>query len=635
MKTINIPEILEKIKDVKVAVYGDFCLDAYWIMDSAGSEVSVETGLQAEAVAIQKYSPGGAGNVVANVAALNPKKLKVIGVIGDDIHGRELKRLLDELDTDTGSLTVQKENFETYTYTKRILNDKEQPRIDFGVNNIRSHKTDNEILKNIRYTLENYDVLIFNQQIHNSLNNKEFIDNANKLFDEFDDKIVILDSRHYNSQFRNIYRKINEFEAGVLLGNQYTPRDFIPFKEIKKYGQEIFGQYNKPAFISCGSRGILTFDKNGIHEIPGIQISNKIDTVGAGDTTISAIALCLAAGIEPTDAAIFANFAASVTIQKLYTTGTASADEILKISDDVDYNFRTELAKDIRQAKYITGTEFEACNETVFENLGNIKYAIFDNDGTISTLREGWEKIMEPVMIKAILGNEYKTCDTTLYDKVRQRVLNYIDVTTGIQTIIQMEGLIQLIREFNIVPKNEILDKFAYKKIYNDALMVMVNKRIENLHKGELAIDDYVIKGAVSFVKEMKKQGVKLYMASGTDREDVVREAKELGYADLFDGGIYGSVGDVKKYSKKIIIDKIITENNLKGNELLVIGDGPVEIKECNKYSGIAVGIASDEVRRHGLNKEKRTRLIKAGADLIINDYTQGQKLIEILFTKQ
>jgi bifunctional ADP-heptose synthase (sugar kinase/adenylyltransferase) len=101
MKDINLPEIIEKIKDVKIAVYGDFCLDAYWVMDPAGSEVSVETGLQAEAVASQKYSPGGAGNVVANVAALKPKELKVIGVIGDDIHGRELVRQLEQMNADT------------------------------------------------------------------------------------------------------------------------------------------------------------------------------------------------------------------------------------------------------------------------------------------------------------------------------------------------------------------------------------------------------------------------------------------------------------------------------------------------------------------------------------------------------
>ncbi len=628
----NISEIIGRINDVKIAVYGDFCLDAYWTMNPAGSEVSVETGLQAESVASQIYSPGGAGNVLANVAALKPKEIKVIGVIGNDIHGRELSRQLQQLGADTSALTIQKDNFETYTYTKKILEGKEQPRIDFGLNNVRTIETDSEILKNIRHALENYDVLIFNQQVQGSLNNRSFIDGANKLLKEFDDKIVILDSRHYNGEFENVHRKVNEIEAAVLLGKKVNPRDFIPFSQIKKNGTEIYNQYNKPTFVTCGSRGILAFDKSGISEIPGIMLHKKLDTVGAGDTTISALALCLAAGVKPADAAAFANFAAAVTVQKLYTTGTATAEEILELSSDVDFNYNPELAEDIRQAKYLPDTEFEICNKSALKNLGHIKHAIFDHDGTISTLREGWEKIMEPVMIKAILGDKYKTADKILFDKVRNRVLSFIDLSTGIQTIIQMEGLVQLVDEFDIVPKNEILDKFEYKEIYNSALMQMVNKRIEKLNRGELTVDDYIVKGAVEFLESLKAKGVKFYLASGTDRDDVINEAKVLGYSDLFEGEIHGAVGDVSKYSKRMVIDKIIKENNLNGYELLVIGDGPVEIKECHKFEGIALGIASDEVRRYGLNIEKRTRLIKSGADILINDFSQHGKLIETLW---
>ncbi|MFN3379379.1 MAG: PfkB family carbohydrate kinase, partial [Runella zeae] len=115
----QISSILEKIKNVKVAVYGDFCLDAYWIMDTRKSEVSIETGLQAEAVEKHYYSPGGAANVVANLAALTPAQLKVIGVVGDDIYGRELTAQLQQLGADTSSLIIQKEHFQTYSYLKR------------------------------------------------------------------------------------------------------------------------------------------------------------------------------------------------------------------------------------------------------------------------------------------------------------------------------------------------------------------------------------------------------------------------------------------------------------------------------------------------------------------------------------
>lgn len=168
-----------------------------------------------------------------------------------------------------------------------------------------------------------------------------------------------------------------------------------------------------------------------------------------------------------------------------------------------------------------------------------------------------------------------------------------------------MEGLVKMVEEFGLVPQEAILDKFGYKEIYNDGLMEMVNERMLKLKSGQLTVSDFTLKGAVDFLNALKMKGVTLYLASGTDEEDVINEAKSLGYAHLFDGGIYGSVGDISKYSKKMVIEKIIRDNKLKGNELVVIGDGPVEIKECIKAGGIAIGIASDEVRRYGLNPQK------------------------------
>ena len=107
-----------------------------------------------------------------------------------------------------------------------------------------------------------------------------------------------------------------------------------------------------------------------------------------------------------------------------------------------------------------------------------------------------------------------------------------------------------------------------------------------------------------------------------------------MGYADLFDGGIFGSENDIKKYSKKIIINRIIHDNNLRGKELVVFGDGPVEIREGISVNGIAVGVASDESRGYGLNMEKRSRLIRSGAQIIIPDFSESAKLIDLLFNK-
>ncbi|PWJ57769.1 rfaE bifunctional protein kinase chain/domain [Dyadobacter jejuensis] len=634
MQTPEINDILEKILNTRVAVYGDFCLDAYWLMDNRASEISIETGLYTETVGKHYYSPGGAGNVVANLAALQPASIQAIGTVGDDLFGRELTAQLQALGTDTSTLFIQKEEFDTYTYLKRHVNQQEQPRIDFGAYNQRSEATDKRLLEAIEKALQNCDVLIFNQQVTGSINHPDFIDGVNALFSQYSDTIVLLDSRHFNDKIHNTYRKTNDRELAILTGQPSNTEESLPLTAVSNMGSQVYKQTEKPLFVTCGERGILSFDALGQHYIPGLQLKGKLDTVGAGDTTISAIALCLAAGLSAKDAAEFANLAAGVTVQKRYTTGTASAAEILDLATEPHYSYNPDLALNERMAKYWPGTEFEICEPKAIERLGHIKYAVFDHDGTISTLRHGWEQIMEPMMIKAILGAQYDDIDTTTFNKVKEASLEFIQKTTGIQTIYQMEGLIQLIRDFGFVAPENILDKFQYKEIYNDGLMEMVEKRMAKLAAGELQPEDYTMKGAVTFLQALKDRGVVLYLASGTDVDDVRHEAQTLGYAPLFDGGIHGALKEYTKFSKKMIIEKIIRENNLHGHELMVVGDGPDEIREGRRAGGIAIGIASNEPQRYGHNPEKRPRLVKAGAHMLIPDFSQHQALLSLLFQK-
>jgi beta-phosphoglucomutase-like phosphatase (HAD superfamily) len=242
---------------------------------------------------------------------------------------------------------------------------------------------------------------------------------------------------------------------------------------------------------------------------------------------------------------------------------------------------------------------------------------------------------MEQAMVKAILGEHYETAEETLVQRIRNRVREYIDHSTGIQTILQMEELVEMVKEFSVVPSENILDKAGYKKAFNDALMNIVNQRLIKLKTGKLDEASFTLRGAVPFLKSLREKNVTLYLSSGTDEEDVVGEANALGYAEFFNGGIYGAVGDVKKYSKRIVIERIIRKNKLNGSELVCFGDGPVEMRECRRHGGIAIGIASDETRGHGLNVEKRKRLIKAGAHFVMPDFSQGETILELLFRGQ
>ena len=195
-----------------------------------------------------------------------------------------------------------------------------------------------------------------------------------------------------------------------------------------------------------------------------------------------------------------------------------------------------------------------------------------------------------------------------------------------------MQGLIALVREFGCIPEDEILDIFGYKKIYNDELLLMVREREKKLQRGELSLEDFTLKNAVPFITRLYQSGVKLYLASGTDEEDVKSEARALGYDYLFEGRIFGAVGDINKEAKKIVLDKILDSiGTTESGQIITFGDGPVEIRETHKRNGLTVGLASNEQRRYGLNANKRTRLIKAGADFIISDFSQMDQLLELL----
>ena len=135
---------------------------------------------------------------------------------------------------------------------------------------------------------------------------------------------------------------------------------------------------------------MIACDEAGVYEVSGMQFLKKLDTVGAGDTALSALACALAAGATMTEAIHFANFAAGVTVQKLFQTcKQANGDEILQIATDPDYIYHPELAKDIRHAVYFDGSEIELCYPLETIHRGNVKHAVFDHDGTISALREG------------------------------------------------------------------------------------------------------------------------------------------------------------------------------------------------------------------------------------------------------
>lgn len=614
----------------KIGILGDFCIDAYWTLETGARETSIETNRPTYAVKQQRYSLGGAGNIVANLVALGVKRIECTGLIGDDIFGREMRRLLNKIGAGHENLLPQTSEWQTPVYSKPYWGNEELDRIDFGRFNQIMKDSEHKLLKKLDELILKLDVLIINHQLPKSIYSEKIWDYLLTAAQKQSTCKFLIDFRHLPSRLVGMWVKLNEDEAARYCGAEKTKS--IDQEQCRQFAQFIHAKSTKPVIITRGAKGVLAYDGKAFNEIPGIHITQPTDIVGAGDTSLATLAATIAAGQPIRAAAQLANYAAAISIQKLQQTGTASPKEILSMIDSAQFVHRPELAANMAKAQYWNNTQIEIVNPNI--EWGKIKWAIFDHDGTISVLREGWEPIMEKMMLKHILGNERDKIAPELYKRIQDQVRQYVLHSAGMQTVDQMKWLAQQIEDYGFVDKTKILTGEAYKDLFLDDLLAHIKDRTDRVRKGELGVDDVTVKGAAKCVEAFTDQGINLVLLSGTDHEAVIEEANLLGYAHFFEGRIYGALAHTDAHSKQNVMKKIVAENALTGSELLALGDGSNEIRAVKKLGGIAIGIASDEVRRYGLNHVKRSRLIQAGADVIISDYAQLSELIGLIWGK-
>lgn len=246
-----------------------------------------------------------------------------------------------------------------------------------------------------------------------------------------------------------------------------------------------------------------------------------------------------------------------------------------------------------------------------------LRAAVFDFDGTISTLRCGWEQVMRPLMLECIAG------DKEITPALENEVDRYIDESTGIQTIYQMQWLARRVAAAGGPER----DPWAYKDEYNRRLMLRVEEKKRALESGAAKPEEYTVAGAAEFLRSLRGAGLELYLASGTDDADVKKEAALLGVADLFTE-IKGAPAHMAACSKEAVLGMLFEHRGFSGESLLVVGDGKVEIALGKKHGAWALGAATDEVNRRGVNEVKRRRLIAAGADAITGDFEDADGIM-------
>jgi phosphoglycolate phosphatase-like HAD superfamily hydrolase len=255
------------------------------------------------------------------------------------------------------------------------------------------------------------------------------------------------------------------------------------------------------------------------------------------------------------------------------------------------------------------------------------RHVLFDFDGTLSLIREGWMDVMVPLMVEvlAATGTEESPADLAAVAR------DFVTELTGKQTIYQMLRLAEEIRKRGGTPE----EPSVYKDVYHDRLMERIAGRREALRSDRALPRDMLVPYSLELLDELRRRDVALYVASGTDEKYVIEEVQLLGLDRYFGPRVYGALADYRSFSKAMVIERILKENRVEGELLLGFGDGYVEIRNLKAVGGLAVAVASDEAGRSGKpDPWKRDRLIGAGADLVIPDFRDCQPLVAYLWNE-
>jgi phosphoglycolate phosphatase len=259
-----------------------------------------------------------------------------------------------------------------------------------------------------------------------------------------------------------------------------------------------------------------------------------------------------------------------------------------------------------------------------FRPRPDISHVLFDFDGTLSLIRQGWPEVMLPMFMEMLPRQPAEP-----EPEVRRLLDDDIMRLNGKQTIYQMIQFAERVLERGGKPAPPLW----YKKEYLRRLDERIRHRIEDLGRGAVASDDYLVYGARLLLENLRSRGLGLFLASGTDEAYVKEEAALLGLTPFFGRHIYGALDDFKNFSKKMVIERILGENRIPGERLLAFGDGYVEIENTKDVGGLAVAVASDEAHNGSGNVDpwKRQRLLGVGADVVIPDFGDGDLLLSCI----
>ena len=317
----RIASLLDAAAQRRVAVVGDAMLDVYLHGDV--DRISPEAPVPVVRVRERRHALGGAGNVAQNVRAVGAH-CRLVAAVGDDLGGSRLRSMLEEIDASVKSLvTVDRP---TTTKTRIVARSQQVVRVDEEEDADLDGGEVERLLAAVADAVEKADALVL-EDYNKGVLVPRVIASAIQAARAKSIPIVV------DPKYRNFFHyrgatifKPNRRELEAALG---AAVDLEHPKALPATFERLGVDH---LLLTLGERGMMLVSSHGdILHVP-TAAREVYDVVGAGDTVTAYLAVILASGGSPSEAAIIANYAAGVEVGKL-GAATVSPQEVLDAFD--------------------------------------------------------------------------------------------------------------------------------------------------------------------------------------------------------------------------------------------------------------------------------------------------------------
>jgi bifunctional ADP-heptose synthase (sugar kinase/adenylyltransferase) len=331
-----IERVLATIPRKTVGLLGDLFLDRYLDIDPARDEPSVETGLTAYQVVGVRAYPGALGTVLNNLAALGVGRIVPVAAVGDDGEGYELRQALARVPAVDATHVFGAPGRRTPTYTKPMYGAKELSRLDIKNRTPTPAAVEDDVLARLDAVWGAVDALIVLDQVSEEdcgVVTGRVRARLAELGERDPDKFVLADSRERVGEFRNVCVKPNADECRKAIPHPDTPDDDETGLFQSRCIDLARFHSGRLVYGTLGEQGIFLArttspDGGGGYTVSAYPVSGPIDICGAGDSCSAGITSAVVSGLTHEQAAAFGNLVASITIQQIGVTGTATPAQV-------------------------------------------------------------------------------------------------------------------------------------------------------------------------------------------------------------------------------------------------------------------------------------------------------------------